>query len=379
MSKPPSLYAQNVLRLAYSQQDLDGQDINILTEGYSSDSKKELLSLCETRKYTPAVARLFIKAQLETKFWRQKLGYYKKRNQQILSLMDQLFLGFQRAGVEKVALYDNFAAFLLNSDDLELAASGDFDLCADESERNGIRNVLATMDFARYPNPHSTKEFRDFFNGQIGHEPFRINVNFVPLLRYMAPFEVDYNKVFDWGDLVHFDDSHIRLLKPDSVLYLNLLRISLHSYVRTPDYRLYLDVFNGLRTKPNWDVIFQWAKHDGMTLRIAAVLQLCSSVFGMSVPVVGGDLNEQEKRFLEKLSSLLWHEHSKLLKLNPSRARLVQIEAYSNGRTLASELRAMLMPPMDWVVRYHGVSGGVASAYATYYRRFLGWRRKNNA
>ena len=370
-----TIYAHTVLRCAYSRQALSDSDRQFIVSGYSHHAKRELLEISKKRKYFPVIAKLFISLELDVQFWFEKLEFYRQRNENIIRLMDQLFRKFGELDVKKVFLYENFGAFLLNTTDLELSSSGDFDLFATIPDRDKIADTLESLGFIHNSPTENSNALRDTYVGSVAGTPFKVNINYTLFVRYIFPIRLDFSRVIEWGKLERHADTEIVIPSKEVLLYLNLLRASSCYYVHMPDYRLYIDMYNCLQSKPDLSRVAMWAKEDGNLIRVAAVLEVCNRVFlmGWDTQSVSSEINNSgilSKR-LYTLVDLIIDRKTNLLRLYPRFWRTYKIEALSNNRNMLSQALALIFPNKIWLVETYGAGRNVFSAYACYILRLL--------
>lgn len=371
-----TLYAQTVLRCAYSRSAPNDNELRFIRLGYNEQKKSELLEISKTRKYYPVIGNLFVNLDIDAEFWSDIITYYRRRNEEVVHFMDRLFKVFDEMGIKEIVLYENFGAFLLNPSELELSSSGDFDLFSTSNQKNKISEAFARFDFIKKESPGKSGSLRDTYFGKIMGDVFRVNINYILFMRNVFPINVDVSKIISWKSLDTYRGSAISIPTKEALFYLNMLRASGCYYVHKPDYRLYIDVYNCIQSDPDLDQVLRWAKSDGNLIRVAVVLAICRRVFSMKwkeqeVDVVITQADRLSGRF-SKLIDLLVDSETNLLRLYPGFWRTFNIEAYSNNRNVASQALAIMFPGRNWVREHYGSDGNLLGGYLRYLRKLVG-------
>ena len=135
---------------------------------YSEEVKTEILELCKTKKYTPVIADYLCQLGVDVDFWKEQYTFFQTRNIKIRDFVVCLFQDFHQSGVKSIFVYENFGALLKSDTDIALYASGDVDLCANESEMPVITEVLNKNGFKLNKNSVPFfKTLRVAFSGKI--------------------------------------------------------------------------------------------------------------------------------------------------------------------------------------------------------------------
>lgn len=327
------------------------------TLAYSEEIKNEILELSKKKKYTPFVAKHLIDVGIDQSFWMEQYDFYLTRNKAILSFIDELFEDFFEQGIESVFVYENFGGLLSSGSDLALYASGDVDLCADKTEFDAINAIMVKNGFTLKPQKNEGHNiFRVGYQGKIGETDYRINLMFKPLVRYRMPVSVS-QEIICSDNMRFYQNTHIRIPTQEVLLYLNLMRISVHGYVRSPDMRLYVDVYNCSIGQTDWEQVISWAKKDGNLNRIVAVAYVANCLFGTDVPQWILEMKNDSSLRANGLIRLVCSTESKCLNYSPSRKERHLIEYYSDGYSFARGMWHSIFPDKNWMKEYYGREG----------------------
>lgn len=336
------------------------------TACYSTQVRDAILELCKTKKYTPVVARYLIELGIDADFWQAKYDEFLQRNRNILGFVSRLFDLFAERGINSPFVYENFGALLESGTDITLYASGDVDLCANIADYSAIIEVMNSLGFAEHQgNVKFFNMFRTGFQGKIGEMDYRINVMFTPLVRYKLPIRIS-KAILSPENFQFYEGTKIRIPTTEVLLYLNLLRISVHGYVRSPDIRLYVDIYNASVRNPDWQKILNWAKNDGTAIRVAVAAGIAHHMLGTHVPEAV--LSLLDSKMAAALMAVVYDCERKMLKLHPSRLDRFRTEFYSDGHGMIRGILSMLFPDKNWLKAYYAV--GKESLLKIYIRYF---------
>lgn len=357
-----------IIRNAFSRAIPADQTRQETTACYSAQVRDEILELCKTKKYTPVVARYLIDLGIETDFWQAKYDEFLERNRRILDFVSRLFDLLAEKGITSPVVYENFGALLESGTDIALYASGDVDLCANMAEYAAIAGTMEALGFTESQGDvRFYHTFRTGFGGKIGDMDYRINVMFTPLVRYKLPIRIS-NTILTPEDFRFYENTKIRIPTTEMLLYLNLLRISAHGYVRSPDIRLYVDIYNATVRDPDWQKILAWAKSDGTTIRVAVAAGIAHHMLGTHVP--DAVLSLLNSKMAGALMDVVYDSKRKMLKLHPSRLDRFRTEFYSDGHGMIRGILSMLFPDRKWLREYYAVG---KEPLLKSYIRYLGY------
>lgn len=356
-----------VIRNSFSLEIPDEQLRDSTHRSYSAQVREEILELSKQRKYTPFIAKHLVSLGIDEPFWSEQYRFYQDRNERILAFIIDLFEVFYHQGIQTVFAYENFGGLLSSGSNLALYSSGDVDLCADKSEFDQINDVMLKRGFELKQASDSQHQiFRVAYQGKIGDMDYRINLMFKPLVRYRMPVGVNA-ELTDAENMRFYRDTHIRIPKQEVLLYLNMMRISVHGYVRSPDMRLYVDVYNCSRGQVDWQQVVSWAKQDGNLNRIIAVAYTANCLFGTSVPRWLLNMKDDKSLKAASLIRIICDESKKRLKTSPGRMERQLMEYYSDGCGFVRGILYSIFPQKKWLIEYYGsAEKGLLYAYGRY-------------
>lgn len=343
-----------IIRNAFSRA-VPAEQTRVETERcYSKQVRDEIMEICVTRKYTPVVAYYLMQLNIDTDFWSQQYAFFKTRNENILAFVTKLFDVFEAQKITSPFVYENFGALLESGTDIALYASGDVDICASYSEFNAICRVMNDYGFILTEEKTKfLKCFRVGFVGKIGELDYRINVMFTPIVRYKLPICIDCEKVLAPANFQHYKNTRIRIPTCEMLLYLNMLRISVHGYVRSPDIRLYIDVFNATIHQPDWDLILQWAKADATENRIGTVGYIANKMFHTEIPESILRLANDKRYKVSKILAIVFDSQKNRLNSSLSNKQHLKMEFFSDGKNIFSGLLGLIFPSRKWLREYY--------------------------
>lgn len=357
-------YSDRIIKYAYTFDDLSIADKKYVIQNYNENNKNELCNRCKKKKYTPVLANFFCKMQIDYDFWEEKYLYYMSRNRSLIFFIDKIFNEFHSIGANKILLYENFGALLASGTDVALYASGDVDLYADISERTKIDKVLHGNGYSKINENSFNANFRVGYAGKLGDELFRINIMFIPIYRKKMPLLLNLENLIDWNNLRSYKDTNIKLPSKEALLYLSLLRISAHGYVKSPDTRLYIDIYNCSVENPDWKEIIKYAENDNTIVRIAAAAIIANSVFKIKIPKQITDLEKYNYK-IKRIVDIVVDKKYYTLNLKPNYIERIILEIYSNNDSILKGLYKFALPNSDWLKKNYN-STSYFKAYLKY-------------
>lgn len=362
--------AYTVIRNSFSLQIPDEQLKKSTAENYSEEVKNEIIELSKQKKYLPFVARHLLNLGIDTKFWQEQYDFYKNRNKIIIEFVTKLFDDFHNESINSIFVYENFGGLLVSGGDTALFSSGDVDMCADKTEFEKIDRVFKKYGFELKKQKEQTHNvFRVGYKGKIGDMDYRFNVMFRPLVRYRMPVSVNESAVIPEDDFSFYPGTYIKLPSKEALLYMNMMRISVHGYVRSPDMRLYIDVYNCSVNGVDWEKVIKWAESDGNTVRIVTVAFVANCLFGTSVPDALLKKAEDKSTKASELISIVCDQDKKRLKTSPGRYERQLTEYYSDNRSYLSGTAHLIFPEKSWLNEYYGNPGkGIITSYINYFK-----------
>lgn len=351
MSLPDNFYCLLIRGQGFTQ-----QERGELAEAYTELGREELHRMVQKKKILPFAANAFVACGLDADYWQQILEQYRMRNQAILRCLDQAYAELAKQGVKKMFVSENFGALLSAGNDLALFASGDVDNHADPAEKEKIYRAFETLGYTRkerFSGHHQIAA--EFFPPKMEGLPekFYISVDFYPLARLKLPCFIRSDDFVDWDKLHCYGDTAIKLAPADALMYICMLHISLHSFSRAPDIRLYIDLLNMSKTKVDFEKLEAWCHRDGTCTRAAVAAQLSNLLMNTQFP--DSLINLSQKR--QHVIKLVYDEKKNDLRYEPRGLKVLRIEVRCHDRGVGHGIWQILFPDRDWMKKTYGSSG----------------------
>lgn len=321
------------------------EETAILRQLYAEEDRQDLKEKLRERKMLPFGAAAFCSLGMDVDFWTEILESYRKRTERIISLLDRVYAALWDHGVRRIFVSENLGALLSADGDKGLFSSGDVDNCADISEREKIYAAFRTLGFSCKERFAGQRQITAAFypnDPELGKD-FYLSIDFLPLSRLKLPCFVEVEAFLDWEDLHCYKNTAIRLPPADALMYICLLHISLHSFSRAPDIRLYFDVLNMAKLHPDYHKIEAWARRDRTCLRCGASAFLSASLVGAEVSLVSDQKN------LPRLLRKVYNKEDNDLKYNPKGLRVLSIELACDDMGIMHGVKEMLLPNRTWM------------------------------
>ena len=323
---------------------------------YAQEGKDAMYEMAKTKKILPFAANAFVFCGLDTDFWEDILNQYRRRNRAILDCLDKAYAELTAQGVTKMFVTENFGALLSARNDIALFASGDVDNHADPSEKENIYRAFEALGYTRkerYSGGHQIAA--EFFPPQTPDLPenFYISVDFYPLARLKLPCFIRSQDFVDWDQLYCYENTAIRLPPADALAYICLLHISLHSFSRAPDIRLYIDLLNVSRLSLHYETLAAWCRRDQTCTRAAVAASLSNALMGTRVP---GSLTRQSRR-AKSVLPLVYDRKAQDLRYEPRGLKVLLIEIRCHDRGILPGILEILFPGKTWMRSVYGSSG----------------------
>lgn len=328
-----------------------------ITAFYNENGVDAVFEFVQNKKIVPFAAKTFAFLGLDKDFWSEKLEFFKSRNLKIIALLDKIYSTLHRHGVRKMFVTENFATLLCADGDLSLFASGDIDNYADISEKEKIYAAFDELGFERRERYAVKNQIAATFHPhdpEIG-EKFYISVDFHPLARLKLPCFVNADDFVDWSRLSTYKETDITLPPADALAYICLLHISLHSFSRAPDIRLYLDIANVSKCGADYAKISEWCKRDATCKRAAAAAFLANRLLGISGLDTLIDLAN-----IEDILTLVYDSKNNDLLYEPHGFKILKLEGACDDRRAINAFWHMLFPDRDWMRETYGSTGIVS-------------------
>lgn len=335
---------ERIFLSAFGADELQITDISLY---YTDLVKKEIIHRAEKSKKMPFIAKYFQSCGVDIGYWSEVLNIYQSRNSMILEKTQELFYQFHLDGVKKVFLYENFGALLLSNTDFSQFSSGDIDIFADLSEKEKLTQSLNKLGFYDIIN-HFSLVSSIFINNDLNLD-FKINIMWQPLSRNKLPFYIDINNTIKWDNLIKYRETEIKIPNPTALMYLCLLHISVHCYVREPDLRLYKDIEFLSGMVIDWREIYELARYDKKIVRVSTVLYISKTFLKIDVPIIDNFDRRKNIKSINKLIRYIVDSKTGKLKFNPSKFDILKIEIYSDHSSFVYGIFKFLFPGIKWV------------------------------
>lgn len=336
--------------------DLTAEEQQYIENIYNEYGRDMLYSMVKGKKILPFAARTFANYGFDMDFWIEIQEDYRKRNSNILNCLEKVYQALRQFGVIKMFVSENFGALLSADEDISLFASGDVDNYADPAEKEKIYMAFDSIGFARqerFSGQHLiAAEFFPPENTDLP-EGFYVSVDFYPLARLKLPCFIEADKFVDWDNLIKYKDTNVVLPPHEALMYICLLHISLHSFSRAPDIRLYIDLLNMNKTNMNYEVIRQWCIRDKTCTRAAAAASLSNMLVKTKIPDLITGLSKR-KTYIEKI--VYNRKHNDLI-YEPKGLKVLRLETLCNDSGSLRGLKEILFPNRDWMKQVYGSSG----------------------
>ena len=339
--------------------DLTEPERNRVSLLYKETGKDAMYQIATEKKILPFAANTFVACGLDMLFWEDILQQYRQRNKAILACLHTAYEALVRQGVRKMFVSENFGALLSSGNDIALFASGDVDNHADPCEKEKIYRAFETLGYSRkerFSGGHLIAT--EFFPPKSYNLPekFYISVEFNPLARIKLPCFIRSDEFVDWENIVCYKDTAVKLPPPDALMYICMMHISLHSFSRAPDIRLYIDLLNMSRIQVDYEKIIAWCRRDGTCTRAAVAAQLSNLLMQTRMPETVVRLSDKRHRVIK----LVYNEQSNALRYEPRCLKVLFIEICCHDRGIMAGIGSILFPDKEWMRKVYGSSGLLA-------------------
>lgn len=346
----------NFYSLLIRGQGLDQKEQQHLKNVYDEYGRERLYKMAESKKILPFAARTFAEYGYDTEFWQNILETYRERNRKILRCLNEVYKRLRQAGVRKMFVSENFGALLSVGEDIALFASGDVDNYADPAEKEKIYKAFENLGYTRkerYSGQHQIAA--EFFPPPEVDIPekFYISVDFYPLARLKLPCFIEADKFVSWDKITEYKDTGIMLPPPNALMYICMLHISLHSFSRAPDIRLYIDMLNMSKTQIDYDIIQQWCERDHTSARASTAAELSNMLMKTDFP---DNITQLSKRRTQ-IEKIVFDFKKNDLIYEPGRLKVLLIEMLCNDNGNLSGFIDILFPDRLWMKRVYGSCG----------------------
>jgi len=330
--------------------------IEMLNE-YEKEGRQKLYDYASRRKILPFVADLCIRIERDVLFWGEISEQYRLRNQNVIAQLDRVFSILRTLDVKKIFLSENFGALLSSKRDVSLFASGDVDIYADIAGKDRIYRAFELLNYEKKERYAGGKLITTvFYNNDVLNEGFGIDINWDPLSRLKLPCMAQADEFVDWEALRYYRDSNIILPPAEALMYICLLHISLHSFSRKPDIRLYTDIVNCAESCIDWNKILGYAGHDKTLIRVLTAAYLANRLLDVELPSTVTELIKANSRKIHKVLRIVYCEEKNRLIYEPTGIKVFRVEV--NCSDHGSGMLKMLFPGKQWLKEVYLPSSG---------------------
>jgi len=347
---------------------LNGQEIELIRATYKDNGKDSMYEYFKTKKILPFAAKTFCNLDIDVDFWRPIIEEYRERNRKIVVFLDDAYKALREFGVKKAFVTENFGALLTSGRDIGLFASGDVDNCYADDEKNKIYQALQSIG-CTYKEYFSIKRL----NGSAWYAPksyglpdnFHFGFQPGPLSRWFIPGFVEMQDFDGWDDIYTYKDTEIQLASPSVLMYICMLHISLHSFSRAPDIRLYTDTLNMSLSQVDYSKIEDWSIKNNTKTRVSVAATITNYLMKTNLPE---NVTNQTKR-KKKVLNLVYNPVENDLIYEPQGLKVLQIECLCDDKGFLHGMMDIAFPNKEWMYQTYGKSN--VSAYLKHIRRIL--------
>lgn len=350
----------------------------IRTEGFSNEEKQHIIDVYtqygrdvmyehfKTKKILPFAAKTFCNLGIDTDFWQPIIESYRDRNRKVIAFLDAAYKAMKDHGVKKVFLSENFGALLSAKNDIGLFASGDTDNCYAPEEYEKICDALESIGCKckRVMALNRLNSMAWYPPERFGlPDGFYMGLQPKPLSRLFQPSFVDMDDFDGWDNMWTYKDTAIQIANHTALMYICMLHISLHSFSRAPDIRLYIDLLNMAQTDVDYDKIIYWCNKNHTKTRVSVAATIANELMGTNIPESVTDQTNRKKCLLK----LVYDEKENDLIYEPQGLKTLEIELKCHDRGMVHGLLDVLFPDSKWMKETYG-SSSVLSCFKHIFR-----------
>lgn len=323
---------------------------------YSEVGRDEIYKLVTKKKIIPFTAKTLSSLGCDPDFWNDIFRKFIDRNAAILAFLNEAYMALEANGVKKMFVSENFGALLSSNSDIGLFSSGDIDNYADYSEKEKIYTAMKSIG-CEIKERYAVKNHiaSEFLPGEARGLPegFYLSVDFYPLARLKLPCFIKADDFVNWNKIYHYGETKINLPPPEALMYICLLHISLHSFCRAPDIRLYTDLYNMAKLDINYASIAGWCKDDKTKVRAAVSASVSNMLVKTTIPAIVSDAGRRSERLVKSV----YDSKEKCLKAEPAKLKIMKIDMMCDDGSDLKGLSEMLFPNKLWMTKTYGNYG----------------------
>ena len=358
----------SINRLIIRNENFSEQEKQEIRSVYSSYGKDLLYIYFDKKKILPFAAKTFIELDIDSKFWSSILEKYRERNKKIIFFLDEAYYLLKSYGVKKIFISENFGALLSSDVDIGLFASGDVDNCYSPEEKPKIYSAFKNLG-CTYKENYSFKRLNGtsfYVPSKYGlTEGFYIGFQPLPLSRLKLPSLVDFDDFECWNNTYFYKNTNIQLPNPTALMYICLLHISIHSFSRAPDIRLYCDLINMSKTNVDYEKIISWCNRNLTKTRISVASSLSNTLMNTNFP----DSIINQTKHLSTVIKLVYDSNKKDLIYEPNALKVLNIEINCDDKGFFHGLYKIAFPDKNWIEQTYGCIS--LNSYFKHFKRLI--------
>ncbi|MEL7649885.1 MAG: hypothetical protein AAGU76_17455 [Sedimentibacter sp.] len=341
---------EEFVKAAFKNTELTEYEKKTIIRLYEQEGQKNIYEFSKNKKILPFAAALMSQFDTDSRFWDDITLEYKKRNEEIIRCLDAVFKKMEERFVNKIFVSENFGALLLSDSDKSLFASGDVDIYADISQKSEIYESFRELGYKIKERYTQNKLINSSFHNEAClPKEFYFSVCWYPLSRIKLPCFVTADEFIEWGKLLSYRSTAIKLADIESAMYICLMHISLHSFSRAPDIRLYIDIKNISSLSVNWEKICGFAKRDGTMVRLLTACILSKKLIEADIPDAILDYRKHYEKQISRILKIVYDSESNSLLYEPRGLKVLLIEANSNDTGFFYGILDILLPNRNWL------------------------------
>lgn len=338
-----------------------------LWEYYGRSGKEQVYAFAASNKILPFAAKAFVKLGKDVDYWNEILLHYKERNIKAIRFADDFYKAAENRGVTSMYVSENFAALLSADADISLFASGDFDNRAYIEDKEKIYNAAKSIGCTIKERYAGNDLLGASFYAPSSYglpEKFYASIAFYPLTRLKLPCFIDANRFVEWDEAYTYKETRIRLLAPTALAYICMLHTSLHSFNRSPDHRLFVDLYFMDQLDLDYKLLASWAMKDQLRNRLAVAAKISNSLLNTQYSEEITDYPRSKKMY-----NYVYDENGRFLKPEPGPLKVLLIDIMCDDKSNIHGLWGILFPDKIWMRKVYGSCDFVA--HVKHFRRLL--------
>lgn len=342
-----------IYREAYKHGEVSADNAEAIYKLYRSEGKDKIVEAVKKKKLMAAAAKLFSDLDIDRDFWYPQVEFYRARNEAVVCSIDEMYKILEKNGITHLAVVENFGALLSSNQDICMFNSGDIDQYGDINAKDAIYETLKAEGYdigevhagdilISSSIRHTTKIPENFYFGINWDVTTRVNL---PCISAKGP-------IIDWGKCSVYKDTHVRIPKVETLMYICMMHIAVHGFCKAPDIRLYYDVANVADNTIDWQVLMDWAKRDQNEVRLATAATLSYKLLDVQIPKEVMSIGNRKQ--VESLMRVVYEEKSNKLNDFPGAKQRILIDIYSHDGGAVRGFNSIMFPDKKWIKGKYG-------------------------